>query len=149
MPEIRLRSFASQDVPAVAALEAVCNPVPWSAETLAAYAEGVDSKVGVVAESDGKIVAYIIASRAADEAEVLQLGVASEQRRQGVAATLLRELFKRLRAAGVRSVFLEVRRGNVAAIGLYRFLGFGQAGERKGYYRDTGEDALLFAAFLK
>jgi ribosomal-protein-alanine N-acetyltransferase len=46
-------------------------------------------------------------------------------------------------------VFLEVRRGNVAAIGLYHAFGFGQAGERKGYYRDTGEDALLFAAFLK
>jgi ribosomal-protein-alanine N-acetyltransferase len=46
-------------------------------------------------------------------------------------------------------VFLEVRRGNVAAIGLYGSFGFGQAGERKGYYRDTGEDALLFAAFLK
>jgi ribosomal-protein-alanine N-acetyltransferase len=149
MSEIHLRPFALKDVAEVAALEAACNPVPWSAETLTSYAGGDDRKLGVVAEAEGRIVGYIVASRAADEGEVLQLGVAPERRRQGIAAALIRDLFVRLKEKGTRSVFLEVRRGNVAAIGLYRRLGFGQAGERKGYYRDTGEDALLFAAFLK
>jgi ribosomal-protein-alanine N-acetyltransferase len=150
MSGFSVRSFESRDLGAVAALESACNPVPWTTGTLSAYAEGGDARLGLVAEAEeGAVIGYVLASRAADESEVLQLGVAPEHRRHGIAEALLRELFVRLRAAGARSVFLEVRRGNKAAIGLYRSLGFAQAGERKGYYADTGEDALLFAAFLK
>jgi ribosomal-protein-alanine N-acetyltransferase len=149
MSDFRIRPFEARDVAAVAALEAVCNPKPWSAAALSAYTERHSSKLGFVAEGNVGLIGYIIASRAADEAEILQLGVAPESRRAGIAAKLLRELFVRLRASGVRSVFLEVRHGNTAAIGLYRSLGFGEAGERKGYYQETGEDALLFSAFLK
>jgi len=38
---------------------------------------------------------------------------------------------------------LEVRVTNFAAQALYRGYGFRVAGVRRGYYRDTGEDALL------
>jgi ribosomal-protein-alanine N-acetyltransferase len=148
MSDFRIRPFEARDVAAVAALEAVCNPKPWSTAALSAYAERHSSKLGFVAEGDVGLIVYTIASRAADEAEILHLGVAPEHRRQGIAKSLLDDLFVRLCSEGVRSVFLEVRRGNTAAIGLYRFLGFGEAGERKGYYQDTGEDALLFSAFL-
>jgi ribosomal-protein-alanine N-acetyltransferase len=40
-------------------------------------------------------------------------------------------------------VTLEVRRGNDAAQALYQKYGFDVVGERRRYYRDTGEDALL------
>ena len=53
------------------------------------------------------------------------------------------------RADGVRTVHLEVRRSNQAAIALYRQLGFEQVGERRGYYRDNGEDALLMSLSLE
>ena len=38
---------------------------------------------------------------------------------------------------------LEVRKSNAAAIALYSKLGFEIEGVRKGYYEDTGEDALI------
>ena len=42
----------------------------------------------------------------------------------------------------IRIVLLEVRRSNRAAIKLYRGLDFTALGVRKGYYADTGEDAI-------
>jgi ribosomal-protein-alanine N-acetyltransferase len=43
---------------------------------------------------------------------------------------------------------LEVRHSNVPAISLYLKSGFRQVGERKGYYRDNGEDAVLMDRYL-
>ena len=43
----------------------------------------------------------------------------------------------------MRYIVLEVRESNAPAIQLYRRLGFDQVGLRRGYYSDTGEDALL------
>lgn len=143
-----VRAMTARDVDAVAALEAECNAQPWSREALKSY---VSTAVGVVAVAeDGRaVVGYVLASVVRDEAEILILGVASTARRQGVAAALLKEAFARLRAAGARAVFLEVRQGNKPAIGLYRGFGFGEAGVRKGYYADTGEDAVLMHVFLR
>ena len=52
------------------------------------------------------------------------------------------------RASGARRAFLEVRPGNVEARRLYQGLGFQEVGRRRGYYVDTGEDALLLEARL-
>jgi ribosomal-protein-alanine N-acetyltransferase len=38
---------------------------------------------------------------------------------------------------------LEVRRSNVAAIELYRSLGYRQVGVRPNYYQEEGEDAIV------
>jgi [ribosomal protein S18]-alanine N-acetyltransferase len=141
-----IRPLAAGDLDAVAALEAQCNTQPWSRESLKTLPP---STVGRVAVDEGKVIGYILASSVAGEGEILILGVDAAARRRGVAAALLKDALAGLRAAGAKAVFLEVRRGNKAAIGLYNLFGFGEAGVRKGYYSDTGEDALLLHVFLK
>ena len=47
----------------------------------------------------------------------------------------------------VRAV-LEVRTGNIPALGLYQGLGFECVGRRPKYYADTGEDALILTLQL-
>jgi len=47
-------------------------------------------------------------------------------------------------AGGASLIFLEVRAGNEPAQRLYRSMGFVFRGIRKGYYTDTGEDAVIF-----
>lgn len=138
--------MAARDLDAVAALEAVCNTQPWSRDALKS---SLPSAVGVVAVADNVVTGYLLASVVRDEAEILILGVSPSARRQGVARALLKDALARLRAAGAKAVFLEVRRGNAAALGLYRAFGFGEAGVRTGYYADTGEDALLMHVFLR
>ncbi|HLU69590.1 MAG TPA: ribosomal protein S18-alanine N-acetyltransferase [Fibrobacteria bacterium] len=141
-----VRAMTPRDVDAVAALEAVCNPQPWTREALWSF---VPSAIGVVALDDATVVGYALATVVRDESELLVLGVSPERRRQGIAAALLKETLTQVRRAGAKAVFLEVRQGNKPAIGLYRNFGFGEAGVRKGYYADTGEDALLMHAFVR
>jgi tRNA threonylcarbamoyl adenosine modification protein YeaZ/ribosomal-protein-alanine acetyltransferase len=78
-----------------------------------------------------------------EEGHLGNLAVVPEQRRAGVARTLVEDLLAAARRAGTDSVTLEVRVSNFAAQALYRAQGFRLAGLRRGYYRDTGEDALI------
>jgi len=145
-----IRPLAAGDLGAVAALEAQCNTQPWTLESLKETLKvSAGSTLGRVAVLDGKVVGYLLASSVAGEGEILILGVDPAVRRRGVAAALLKDALAGLRAAGAKAVFLEVRRGNKPAIGLYNLFGFGEAGVRKGYYADTGEDALLLHVFLR
>ena len=78
-----------------------------------------------------------------DEAEIHRLAVKKEYRRSGVAAKLLQEMFGYLHDKGIVSVRLEVRQSNHEAIKLYEKFGFMIKGRRRGYYQETGEDALV------
>ena len=63
--------------------------------------------------------------------------------RTGVARQLVAQLKDRASALGSARIDLEVRQGNEAAIRLYENAGFAAVGRRKGYYQDSGEDAIL------
>jgi ribosomal-protein-alanine N-acetyltransferase len=104
--------------------------------------------VVLVASVDEQVVGFLSMQRMADEAEILDLGVLTSHRRQGVGARLLEAARKSARDSAVVELFLEVRRGNQAALALYEGSGFSQVGERKRYYRD-GEDALLLRTLLE
>lgn len=84
---------------------------------------------------------------AADEAELLTIGVVPGARRQGVADRLLTELTASVRARGAVRLFLEVSVNNAAALPLYRRLQFIEAGRRRRYYADDS-DALILAVDL-
>jgi ribosomal-protein-alanine N-acetyltransferase len=150
-----VRPFALEDAPAVAMLEALCNPLPWHLEDLLPFdtvrAEPSSYvRVGLVVEEEGTPGiprGYVFAGMVAGEAEILILGVHPDARRKGLARLLLESLFAHLKTLSdpfvAETVFLEVRGGNEAAIRLYEALGFGRVGVRKGYYADNGEDAVL------
>ncbi len=141
--EIRVRSFSPSDAKTVALLERRCNPQPWSEASLLALADPAGGRCGLLAERNGAVLGYVFASLAAGESEILILGVDPDARRMGVARTLLEGLLGSLRADGVGAVHLEVREGNHAARALYRAAGFVEAGLRRGYYSDNGENAVL------
>ena len=89
----------------------------------------------------GSLAGYLIASRYADVWHLMNVAVDPPLRRQGLAALLLEDLIARVSPA--EPITLEVRPSNGPAIALYRRFGFHTAGLRPGYYRDTGEDALI------
>jgi len=102
-----------------------------------------DRRCLVAREVDGHlVVGFAVGLRQLDEVHVLDIAVAAAMRRRGIGHRLLTELIRQERADGADGVTLEVRRSNVAAIALYRRLGFTVEGERPRYYPD-GEDALL------
>jgi ribosomal-protein-alanine N-acetyltransferase len=73
----------------------------------------------------------------------LNIAVHPSRRGEGIGRALLSECIRRSARAGASLIFLEVRAGNEAAKRLYRSMGFAFRGVRKGYYTDTGEDAVI------
>ena len=74
----------------------------------------------------------------ADQAEILNLAVRLESRRQGDAASLLAAALQEFRRQHAARVFLEVRQSNAGAIAFYSENGFVINSRRKGYYRKIG-----------
>ena len=96
------------------------------------------------------IKGFVIAQLAADESEILSLGVAPDWQRAGLGMRLVQGLARASKRGEARRVFLEVAEDNVAARGLYGKLGFGEVGRRKAYYQREGGavDALILALAL-
>lgn len=78
-----------------------------------------------------------------EEAHITVLGIAPEYQRQGLGQTLLYALLASAHKRGLERATLEVRISNQSARALYEKFGFQEAGKRRRYYQDTGEDALV------
>jgi ribosomal-protein-alanine N-acetyltransferase len=138
---LQIRNLAYSDLPAVAAIERRAFPTPWSIAMFVLELSKPTS-LCLAAARGGQLVGYTVCSRYDTVWHVMNIAVAPEARRQGIASALLRELYAR--AGDDRAQFtLEVRRSNQAALDLYHRDGFRVAGLRRRYYQDNGEDALI------
>jgi ribosomal-protein-alanine N-acetyltransferase len=143
-----LDSATDADVAELLTLERESFTHPWSEGN---FREAVADPTRVTAlvlreAQDGgrsAVVAYCICQLVAAELHVLDLVVAAHRRREGLARWLLGFALERASRRGAERAFLEVRRSNEAALALYRGLGFRLLTERRDYYRDPGEDALV------
>lgn len=81
--------------------------------------------------------------RCFDDAELIRIAVEPGLRRQGIGEQLLNDLLQEVKKRDIHDIFLEVRSGNEAAIGLYTKAGFVNAGIRKEYYSNPTEDAII------
>ena len=141
----RIRTFRTEDGPFIEAiLRASPEAAQWSREALSDF---LTSNAGagahiLVAESSGKVTGFLMALQVAEEAEILNVAVIPEQRRSGQATALLGETIKELNPGGVKTLFLEVRESNHAAIAFYRANGFATGGRRPAYYREPEEAAI-------
>jgi len=144
-----LRAMTQDDVDTVLAIEQTVQRFPW---TRGNFADALNSGYLCCVdetESDG-IRGYAILMPAADEAELLNIGVAAAQQRKGLGRAMLAEMLNVAHDRKMKRVFLEVRSSNVAAIALYRSAGFSEIGMRRGYYQNANgsEDALVMACEL-
>jgi polysaccharide biosynthesis protein PslH len=95
-----------------------------------------------VAACDGETSGFLaLRAVAPGEAEVLNVAVAPEWRRQGIARRLLDHAVRQTDS----DLFLEVRESNWAARNLYKSVGFGESGRRPGYYNHPSEAAVVLA----
>jgi ribosomal-protein-alanine N-acetyltransferase len=79
---------------------------------------------------------------------VMRLAVLPEARRCGFASQLLLAMCVLGEEAKCRRVRLEVRESNDGARAFYRLWGFFATDRQKGYYAESGEDALVLEAAL-
>lgn len=152
MTTAAIEDATSGDGAAIASLHRELFSPSWSAAEVADLMAHPGTAAFVVREAQVPGVAgYVIGRVAADEAEILSIGVAMARRRQGHGRRLVHKLAERVATMGAIELFLEVSAVNASAVALYRALGFRQIGMRRGYYRPPGqpaEDALLLALDL-
>ena len=112
---------------------------PWSEDEFAALL-AEETVIGFGAREAGHggkaPIGFVLARLAAGEAEILSIAVDRSHRRQGIGWLLMDAVLRHLHAERAEALFLEVDEANVAALALYRRLGFVQVGKRPRYYRD-------------
>nr|WP_245398560.1 GNAT family N-acetyltransferase [Oceaniglobus trochenteri] len=124
---------------------AMTLPRPWSAAEFAALL----ATPGTFAIGDSR--AFALGRVILDEAELLTLATAPQQRRKGLARTCLAGFHARALSLGATRAFLEVSADNTAARALYDGAGYRQSGLRPRYYRQDGAppvDAVVMARDL-
>ncbi|PYS95138.1 MAG: ribosomal-protein-alanine N-acetyltransferase [Acidobacteria bacterium] len=103
---------------------------------------------GLADASGRRLIGYIAARISADELHINNIGVRPDFQHQGVGRALLGAALDIASARGARLAVLEVRAGNAAARALYERVGFKVVGERRNYYRQPVEDALVMTMRL-
>ena len=141
---IEFRKLKLRDLNAIEEIERSAYPTPWSRSMFASeLAKPSSLCLGAFEAGTEKLIGYLIISRYVDAWHVMNVAVAPERRREGIASALLRQLLDQTRGDAKRGYTLEVRVSNVGAISLYERFGFRPKGVRRGYYTDNREDALI------
>jgi ribosomal-protein-alanine acetyltransferase len=129
-----IRHGGAQDLAAIAAIQAASpEAAQWKPADYLAHRL-------LVAIGETGATGFVAARAVADgEFEILNLAVAREYRRQGIARRLLEALFQDYHG----TFYLEVRESNRAAQMCYKSLGFELVARRPGYYESPSEPAIV------
>ena len=129
-------------IAAIARLEAICFSDPWSEGSVASELSNPLSR-WIVAMDGMTLVGYVGSQTVLGESDMMNIAVAPDARRRGIAQGLVEALIQVLKELDSHCLSLEVRASNEPAKALYGKLGFREIGRRKNYYRNPKEDALI------
>jgi len=131
----KLTNLGSSDFAEIFQIEQMCFLHPWTEKMF----QISENEFIVVVRTMKRISAYLCCQRILNECHILNVAVHPEMRGIGLAKQLLKWLIV---PENGDEYYLEVRRTNVEAIGLYEKFGFEIIGTRPKYYQN-GEDALV------
>ena len=153
-----IREMNFDDIAEIAEIEKQYSETPWDANGLLTYLLR-DDTIFLVADSldfvpaEGEapkdyydtphLLGYAGLLMVPYEADILNITVRPEARRQGIATKLLERIGELAEPKGVTVIHLEVRESNTPARTLYGKLGFTVDGIRKNYYESPRENAVL------
>jgi ribosomal-protein-alanine N-acetyltransferase len=143
-----IRMMEEGDLAWVVELERELQRFPWG-ETH--FRDSLrDGHYAWVVEVEGRPVAFAVVMLVIDEAHLLDIGVARDFQRQGVARRLLDYIYAWVNELGAAWILLEVRPSNEAALNVYERQGFSRIGRRKDYYpaAQGREDAIVMTRHL-
>lgn len=144
----RINPALPADAEGLSRLEAECFSHPRSEAAFLSEISQPERYLLLTYKVQGRLMGYVGLEYVLDEGYITDLAVFSRYRRRGVGTELMRELERRGRGLALRFLTLEVRAGNLAALGLYRALGYQEVGQRVGFYTEPREDAVLMTRWL-
>ncbi len=134
-PGLRVVAAGPLEAAVVAALQRDCFPDdPWDDASIATLI-GPPGGFAALALAGDEPVGFVMARVAAEDAEILAIGVRPSERRGGVGRRLVETALTTARRLGATALFLEVAEDNEAARCLYNACGFFSVGRRPGYYK--------------
>lgn len=129
-------------------LENKCFKIPWSKNMFLGDVDNPNAYY-ILIINDDRVIGYCGLYMVLDESSITNIAVHPDFRRKGLATLMLRNIFEYCLKASISFVTLEVRESNTDAIKLYMDNGFEIVGERKNYYADNRETAILMTKYLK
>jgi ribosomal-protein-alanine N-acetyltransferase len=143
---MELRLATPADAAAMSALHVEAFETGWSEQDFVTWLSRKEG-FAITAKREREAVAFGLALEAGDDAELLTIAVAQGERRAGLGGRIFDALDAEANKRSLKRWVLEVRHNNLAAVSLYKSLGFVEISVRKAYYR-TSEgraDALVLA----
>ncbi|MBI4638400.1 MAG: ribosomal protein S18-alanine N-acetyltransferase [Candidatus Rokubacteria bacterium] len=137
-----------EDLDEVVAIERVSFSMPWSRGAFLYEIQQNRVARCWVSRDGPRVIGYICVWEIGHELHITNIAVHPVWRRRGIGKALLGAVLDDAQGRAVRLVVLEVRPSNEGARTLYETFGFRVIGRRRGYYYDTGEDALVMEATL-
>ena len=122
----------------LAALHAASLEEPWSRRELALFLAqpGAFALIATAASaSEDHPLGLALCRVAAEESELIALGVVPSGRRRGAGRALVERSIERVAAMGGARITLKVAEDNDSALRLYQTQGFVEVGRRHDYYR--------------
>lgn len=146
--EPKLVRLNSKHLPTVFKIQSEGLSSPWTFENVQGTLSSAHSfSFGLLLGDE--LVAVCLATLVLDEVNILNFVTHQEYRRQGYASYLLQEIISLAKQRKIESFFLEVRESNIPAIHLYESFGFVELTERKNYYTNPVENAIVMALNIK
>ena len=139
---ITIEKMTEEHISHLAEIEKQCFSTPWSANALAEELDNPHARFFVCIK-DGVVCGYIGAHNIVGEVYITNVAVSPSHRGQGIGAMLVGFLKEYSKTENVDFITLEVRKSNFVAIKLYDKMGFKAVGERKNFYENPKEDAIL------
>jgi len=143
---INVRAMTFEDIDGVYEIERDIFPNPWPKSFFESDLN-LNRTVGLVAELDGGLVGYALATCADIEFHITNVGVDERWQRHGIASRLMGELETIALERGCHHAYLEVRVDNFPAIELYLKLGFVILYTRRCYYLDGSDAHVMYKKY--
>ena len=144
---IVIREAVMEDAAAIAEMEHQIFADAWSEKSVL---DTINQKntICLAAEKAGRLVGYLLAYAAADEAEIARIAVTEEFQRQGAGRALILGLETVCEENKIEKLLLDVRESNETARTFYAEMGFQEDGIRQRFYENPQEDGILMSREL-
>ena len=136
---ISFNRLTSVQIPSVLSIEEQNSDYPWSQLQFITSIEN-SKNLCYCLSLNGKTIGYLIAMLASDTADILNIGIDPDFKRQGHGTALLNHLIEELKKSHISEILLEVRAGNKPAIQFYKKQGFEKISVRKNYYMKNSKN---------
>ena len=133
----------------LAEMDQECFPIPWKFDSYLELSQQKIFQAGELVHPENGSCGFLVFYLIPPEIQILRMGVLPENRREGLALEMLKELDQKAILNQSHTLWLDVHVENTPALGLYQKSGYKEIYRRKGYYQNPPGDAVLMKKTLQ